>query len=368
MQNSSGPKKAIVPEEIKNILILQLGGIGDLALSVPALKAIRQRFNKSCISLLVISRSSELIRESAYIDRLFVFDIYYTNILSLFKGKALVGVLKTIRQLRRSGFDMAVNLENIASFKGALKMALLFWLIGPKYKVGRDTDGRGFFFDLKIKENSRQARHEVEFNLDVARALGASVSQINLELPIGSEEKDSIREFLCKNNFSQDELIFGLNPYAFNPLHRWPRQRWADLADRLIEEYHCRIIFIGQDGDGENIRNITRDMKNASLAVTQFNLRELTALIARFNLFITNETGPMHIAAAVQTPMVVLFGPTDINKFSPYCRPDKCQILRKELSCRDKCDDRHCRQNNMCLDLISVEDVLEAVRRILHNA
>jgi heptosyltransferase-2/heptosyltransferase-3 len=259
---------------------------------------------------------------------------------------------------------MIINLEDIGSYRGAFKMAAVFWLIGAKYKVGRDTDGLGFFLNIKVKDDSHERRHEVEANLDVARALGGQIEEIKLELPIFDEDKIFVSDFLSRHNVLNEDLVMGLNPGAFRPSHRWLPQRWAQLADQLIEGYKAKIIIIGQKRDAKMIGEIVALMKKPALIATHLTLKQLAALIKRFNLFITNDSGPMHIAAAMQTPIIALFGPSDICEFSPYCNQDKYQIVQKDIDCRRTCYNFYC-QDNKCMALITAQDVLEAARRIL---
>jgi len=365
MTNLEALDRAIQDKQIKKILILQLGGIGDLELSIPALEALRDKFKEAYISLLVIPRSAELIRGLAYIDSFFILEIYYTNLIYLLKWKALMKIFKAIKDLRQEKFDLAINLENISSLKGAIKMLFLFWLIGAKFWVGRDTDGRGFFFHLKIKEEGHAQRHEIEANLDVARALGADAKQIKLELPIFQEDKVFISDFLIKNNISDQDLAIGLNPGAFNLTRRWFEPCWAALADQLVENYNCKIIITAQDSERQMINTIlSLTIKKQIIAVTNLTLKQLAVLIKRFNLFITNDSGPMHIAAASSTPIIALFGPGDIYKFSPYCSRDRYQIIRKEVDCKRPCYASSCR-SHQCMRLITVEDILEAVKKVL---
>ncbi len=143
-------KKDTTEKRIKNILVVQLGGIGDLVLTVPALKAIRTELRSAYIGLLLISRSSELLKGCAYFDESFVLDTDDTKIRNLFNWRVLLKFFKLIRELRKRKFDIMVNLENISTWKGSLKMFFLFMLVKARYTLGRDTEGKGYFFDLKL--------------------------------------------------------------------------------------------------------------------------------------------------------------------------------------------------------------------------
>ena len=358
-------EKEIFTKEIKKILILQLAGIGDLVMATPTLKALRERFRDAHIKLLVISRSAQLIKGCPYIDDLFILDIEHTNLKTLFEKGAITKAYRAIKELHQEKFDMLINLERISSWPGAFKMGVLFSFIGAKYKVGRDTDKRGFFFNFKIKENSQERRHAVETNLDVARALGARVREVKLELPLFDKDREFISRFLSPCDILDTDLLIGLNPGSFRFYGRWFKERWVRLANKLVEEYGCKIIITGGESERELINEIAKLIdKKSIITAINLTLKQLTALIERFNLFITNDTGPMHIAAATQTPLIALFGPGDIHKFFPYGNSDKCLIVRKEVSCQRPCYKFKCK-NRKCMELITVEDVMKAVRGIL---
>jgi lipopolysaccharide heptosyltransferase II len=363
MENSI--TKGILIENINKILVLQLAGIGDLVMATPTLKALRTRFKDAYIGLLVMSRSAQLIEGSPYIDDLFVLDIKSNNLKGLFKKGALINVHRTIKKLRKKKFDMQINLEHISSWAGALKMAFFFRLIGAEYRVGRDTDGKGFFLNFKVKENSREPKHAVEANLDVARALGANIEKITLEVPVFDKDREFVSDFLAQYDVSDNDLLIGINPGTYRPYGRWFKERWAQLANVLIEECGCKVIITGGESEREMINEIVNLMREKSIiTATTLTLKQVTTLLKRLNLFITNDTGPMHIAAAMQTPLIALFGPGDIRKFSPYCSNDKCIVLRKDVDCQRPCYKFKC-DNRKCMELITVDDVMKEVRGIL---
>ncbi len=344
---------------------MQIAGIGDLVIATPTLKALKTRFKDAYVGLLVISRSAQLIEGCPYIDDLFVLDIKYPNLINLFERKSFIKTYKTIKKLHQQKFDMLINLQRTDSWGGSFKMAILFWLIGAKYRVGRDTDGRGFFFNFKIKESSQEYKHEVEANLDVARALGENIEEAKLEVPIFEEDRIFISNFLNRHDISDKDLLIGLNPGAFRPFRRWPEKRWAQLANRLIGKYSCKIIITGHKSEKKIMDEIANLIEKKSIIVAKnLSLKQLAALIERFNLFITNDTGPMHIAVATKTSLIALFGPGDIHKFSPYCNSDKSVVIRKEVNCRRPCHKFKC-GSQKCMKLITVEDVMKAVEGIL---
>ncbi|MFH1777507.1 MAG: glycosyltransferase family 9 protein [Candidatus Omnitrophota bacterium] len=350
---------------VKKILVVELAGIGDLVMATPALKALREKFPDAYVGILVIGRAVELAEGLPYVNEVFVFDIEYTGIDNLFRNKAVFKTYKTIRELHCKRFDLLINLEHISTWPGALKMAALFSMIGARYKLGRDTDGRGFFFNLKVPESVRDHKHEVEANLEVVRLLGADVSEVKLEAPVFDEDRKYVDDFFSAYDLGKKYLLIGLNPGSFRFYDRWPCDRWVRLCECLIEKYKCIIVVTGGESEKGLVGDITTRLKDKPVVpAINFTLKQLAALIERLDLFITGDSGPMHIAAAAGTRLIALFGPGDVHKFSPYTSRDKYIIIRKEINCPRPCYKFKC-QNNQCMGLITVQDVSQAAEELL---
>jgi lipopolysaccharide heptosyltransferase II len=357
--------KKLISEHRKRILILQLGGIGDVVMSTPALKAIREKYRTSHIGLLVALRSASLVEGCPYIDELLTFDAHYAGFIEAFTLGNLLREKRVIEMLRSKNFDLIINLKRIWTWRGAIKMALFFKVIGSRYSVGRDTDGKGFFYDLKVREYTKNHRHEVEEILAVAGALGAANGQVRPEVFISGKDREYIRDFFDRQGITSQDYVIGLNPGAFRPTRRWPADNWSDLTRRLVKECGCRVIISGAKSDQAMIDDIAQRASEPVIKATNFNLRQLVALLERINLFITNDTGPMHIAAAAGTPLIALFLSGDVSKFRPYTATGRHTIIRKDLEC-SPCYKFQCRHNR-CSKLISVDDVMLEVDKYVKS-
>ena len=346
------------------ILIIQLGGIGDVIMSTPTIEALRRHYKRAYIALLVISRASSLIEGLPYIDELFDIDTELISLRKLFNILYLFKIVKLIRELRGKQFDMVINLKRIWTWWGAFKTAVFIKLIRAKYSVGKYTS-KSFFYSMKVKEPKGEIKHMVEENLDIARALGCKIKTVKLSLPIPDKERKFILGFMRERGLSENDKLIGFNPGAFRPSRRWPLLKWSELADRLIEEYNCKIIIAGSKNDSFLIDEIKRKIrrKRMIVTVTDFTLKQYAALMEKLTLFITNDTGPMHMAAAVGVPIIALFGSGEEEMFYPYPRNSKHIVIRKKVSCapcyRFKC------KNNICMQLITVHEVMWQVKKIL---
>lgn len=351
---------------MNKILVVLIAGIGDLVMATPALKALRNKFKDKWISILTIPRSAEIVQGAPYIDEIFTLNVDFTDLKSIFGMITRRQTWRLIKTLRKKKFDLLINLQALDTFRGALEMMALFWLIGGKYKVGRDTDGRGFFFDLKIKEKRSENKHEVDINLEIAQALGAKVVNTKLETPVCKNDEKVVSDILSHYNISPDDILVGLNPGAFRPSRRWITERWAQVADKIVEKYKAKIIITGSESEKEMVQELANLMKfNPITLAGKLSIKQLAVLMKRLNLFITNDTGPMHIAVAMQTPLLALFGPGDVYRIGPYDQDYKRQaVIRKEIDCVRPCYKFSCKDMR-CMNEISVQDVTNAVEDLL---
>jgi len=355
-------KKAV--DNPHKILIIQLGGIGDVVMSTPTIEALRKHYKNAYIALLVISRASSLIEGLPYIDELFAIDTQLISLRKLFNGLYLFKTIRLIKILRSRHFDMVINLKRIWTWIGAFKTIIFIKLVGAKYSVGKYTS-KSFFYSMKVKEPKGEIKHMVEENLDIARALGCEIKKVKLSLPISDKERKFILDFMRKKGLSKNDKLIGFNPGAFRPARRWPMFRWSALADRLIEEYRCKIVIAGDKSDVKVIEEIKNAVykKESIITITEFTLKQYAALMERFILFITNDTGPMHMATAVGIPVVALFGSGEEEMFYPYPRNSKHIVIRKKVPCAP-CYKFKCK-NNICMQLITVREVMWQVKKIL---
>ena len=242
-------------------------------------------------------------------------------------------------------------------------MAFLFSAIGAKYRIGRDTDRRGFFYNLKVPEGSLSSSHEVERMLDIARTLGAKIRNKDLEIPLFTDDRNYVTEFFSQHHIREDDLVIGINPGAFRPSRKWDKKKFALVADGLSKKYQARIIITGGKRDIKLANNISNLMIIKPIIVAgKTTLKQLAVLIQKCKLFITNDSGPMHIAAAVKTPLIALFGPGPLE-YSPYGDGKRHIVIKKEVDC-SPCYKMKCRSHK-CMERISAGEVLQAAEKQL---
>ncbi len=348
--------------DIKNTLVINLGGIGDLLLSMPALRALRGLYPQARISVLVNQRSYELAKALPYFDEAHIFYLYPSG--KIPPAKIYKNFL-TLWLLRRKKFDLAINMRTLVSQASAQKMNFLLSIINPKIKAGRDTQGRGWFFDIKIPETDIGDKFEAEYDIDTVEALGAKVIDKAIELAVGKEEQCNIRSILKDKGIEDKDILVGIHPVGMSS-HRWPVENFSQVIREINNKINCKFVLTGAKDEVSLAGRLVKitGIKIISLA-GRLSFRELAALIERCNIFISNDTSPMHIAAILGTPLVAIFGPGYLRRFDPRNISDKARVLYKKADCAP-CDKVVC-SSLKCLKSISPQELIEAALGLLHK-
>jgi ADP-heptose:LPS heptosyltransferase len=347
-------------EKIKKILIINLGGIGDILLSTPALKALRSSYPDSRLYLLVAGSVVEFAKRLPYIDEVFIFNLK-EGVMELVRNVMVLSIL------RKHKIDLAVNMRTLVSQRSAFKMRILLAAINPKARAGRDTEGRGRFFDFKIAEADRPEQHELEHNREMMRALGIEIKDNTLDFKIEEDSVKKINLILEKEEIAEEDILVCIH-FGGKPSHRWPLENLLEVAKEISKKVKCKFVLAGgKDELGAELCAAYRYIVPADITLInltgKLTLNELGALIKRSGLFIVNDTGPMHIAAALHAPLLALFGPGYLNQFDPRVVSDKAVVLYKKSECAP-CNKVVC--NSMkCLAAITPEEVTKAALEIL---
>jgi len=359
MKGTGRGASAMIPGGFRNILIINLGGIGDILLSTPALKAIRNRYPDTRISLAVVPRAYEIVKDMPYIDEVFLLDT------SLCIGRLWDGI-KTIAILRTKRFDIAVNMRTLVSGISALKIRLLLGMIGPRMSAGRDTDGRGSFFDIKVHETILGEKCEIDYDIDMARSLGAEVTDRTIDIRTGEADTRNVERMLKDSGVIPEDILVNIH-IGGKSSHQWPAGNYFELMEKLNKEISCKFLITGS---GKDRRNINGLMEKSGAGIIdmmgRLTFRELAALIKMCRICVCNDTGPMHVAAALGTPLIAIFGPGYLKRFDPRNISDKAVVLYKKASCAP-CDKPSC-SSLKCLRSITVQEVMDKCLEMLKAA
>ncbi len=339
-----------------NVLIIMMGGIGNMIFLTPALKALRKALPSSTLSFLLGPYGAEkAIEGSDLIDQKIIIEPK--------KFTGLSGNMRLIRKLRRENFNLSIT----STGTNPLKSGLLCALAAIKSRLGENINRKGFFYNLRVPFDKNQ--HEVESNIQLIQRLGIEVEDRSLFIQRSKKVQDFAQKYFAQNNL-EGKLVVGMHPGS--GIHqagfkRWVKERFSQLADRLIKDMSASVVLFGGVEETELAEDISGMMQTQPLIMTgKTTLPETAALIEKCSLFISNDSGLLHVASAVKVPVIGIFGPTDPGRTGPY--PDLSAVIRKDMNCSPcyagkpvRCD------HSQCLDSITVNDVIEEVKKRLNK-
>jgi heptosyltransferase-2 len=335
---------------IETLLVRAVNWIGDAVMTTPAVRAIRKNFPAAKISLLAKPWVAPVYEASPHIDEMILCG----------SSPGLKERVRTIREIRNRKFDAAILMQN------AFEAALLSASARIPIRAGYDTDGRRWLLTHPVRCGFRTRRmHQVYYYLNLLESLGLQTHGTALEIFVSETDRLRGRTILEESGITSRDLLVGINPSAaYGGAKRWFPERFAMLADRIHETFGARTLVFGGPSDRALGDHMIRTMRSPAVNLAgHTRLGEAMALIERCRLFITNDSGLMHIAAALHRPVVAIFGstsPRTTGPLSPLAR-----ILRIPVSC-SPCDRRECPiQPAKCMDGIRVEAVFEQASRLL---
>ncbi|MBN1106662.1 MAG: glycosyltransferase family 9 protein [Deltaproteobacteria bacterium] len=334
------------------ILILMIAGIGDLVMASRALRAMRNGFPDAKIHLITSSDAAPLARNYPYLDRVWAFPIreLRRNSWSFFR------IFPLLRQIRKTRFDLAVNLYRVISLRGALKMGLLIRSVKAGETLGLDAKGFGLFLSRKVPAQGRHSKHFVDAMTDMAVHAGGIPDGGGIEVFWDPKCEKRLSHVFPGSPGLRRKAV-GINPGADNPRKRWDPDRYALVAEHLMRKADVQVLLLGGPDELGIAGRIQDRLKGRAVNLSgRLNLDELAYLVGRLDLLITNDSAPMHIAAALKTPVVGIFGPEDPFHTRPYTTDDLYRVISHRVGCRP-CSARRC-EKPLCLDLIQPEEVI----------
>jgi len=348
-----------------NLLVLRYRFIGDTILTVPFLRNLRRAYPDARIDLVVAPYSSDALRGIPYVDDFIVYDPPTIHADSGGRHRTLLSKAGFIADLRRRRYDKAYVL------KRSFSSAAIAFLSGARERIGFDTEGRGFLLTRRVPY--RNDRHEVLNFLDVLRADGVPVVDDRLEAWISPEEAGFAEAFLAERGVAPGERVVAIHPFCANQTRAWHEDGFVATANALQERSGARILLLGGKRDREMAGRIAGEIRPAPVAaVGETDLRQSMALLSKCALLVCNDSGIMHLAAALDLPLVALFGPQSPVKFGPWGK--RCRILYKRFPCSpcrqkffEECDPSP-RGKPMCMETITVDEVIETAFAALTGA
>lgn len=297
------------PEQIERILIIRLAPLGETVLTTPVIRALRQYFRDAYIAYMVAPMREDLVSANPHLNEVLTYQ---------------ASVPKLLYQIAQRKFQMAVVLQP------TFRLVLHTFLARIPIRVGFETNSGGKkLLSLAVPNNTIQ--HETQRYLDVVRGLGIAVTDDEPEVFVDDGGMAWVNNFLDNQKLNDSNVIIGLNPGAATAYRRWGASNFAVLGDRLHETYGAHVVITTGPREGELAHQVAQQMSHSPVIVNQATPMQLAALLQRCNLYISNDTGPMHLSTAVKTPTVALFGASNLIQWSPPW--DKHVVVARE-SCR----------------------------------
>lgn len=304
--------------DYKKILIVNTFGIGDVLFTTPLIGNIKQQLPKVQLGYVANARAAQVLENDPLIDQVFVYerdefcDVYkHSKTGFLNKAKSLLNDIKS------RNYDLAIDLSM------STPTGLLMKLAGISQRVGFDYKGRGKFLTKRIPLIGYEGKHVVEFYFDLLRQLGFKTNPCEMKFPLSGEDCQWAQAFAQDHNLGQRAVVivpgggasWGKDAYR----KQWAAEKFANLADQLVEKCRAKIVLAGSSGDYGLCQKISRLMSASSLDVSgQTTLGQSAALFQKSALVITNDGGPLHMAVSSGAKTLSIFGPVDEVVYGPY--------------------------------------------------
>ena len=333
---------------MKRILIVNVNWLGDTLFVTPFIRAVRESYPDSYIAVLTHSRCREILEGNPRINEIIIYD-------ERRRHRHLLGKFSIVSELKSKKFDSAFILRR------SLSRTMLLFLSKIPERIGYDSKRAGFLLTKKAAPPSiSKDLHRVEYFLGLARAVGMHPKSVNYEFFISKKDRDKAGETLKREGLKGREDFIVINPGGNWDLKRWPAENFARLGDEAFNRFNTRVALTGADKDMDLCKHVSGLMKaRPALLCGKTDLKTLAAVFEKARWVISNDSGPMHIAVGVKTPVVTLFGPTSPRITGPY-GDGVYKILQKHVDCEIPCYNLSCKDNK-CMKAITVEDVLGAM-------
>ncbi len=355
---------------MKKYLLINPFGIGDVLFSTPVAQAIRDADPSNTVSYWCNERVQELFAQDPNIDSLFA--LSRGDLKRIYAESAFEGIRRSWElffRIKKARFDVAVD------FSLDHRYSLVTLLAGIKKRVGFDYRGRGGFLTDRIRIDGYQGRHMAEYYLDLLKLLGIPAPKnVRLRLYVSDTAHAKAQHILSRLNALDANVLIGIAGGAGASwgkdagLKQWPAVKFAQLADRIAKELNATVLLLGSESE-RSIADVITRMTQARLVdlVGKTSIKELAAIMSYLKVLVTNDGGPLHMAAALGVRTVSIFGPVDSRVYGPYPPGEDHIVIQRDLPCRPCYQNFRmpvCKQERECISSIETQEVFEAVRRL----
>jgi len=338
----------------KKIIVRMPNWIGDFVMATPVLTDLRNYFPDSEITAMCVHPLSDLLKEDQDIDELYSFT-RLSNGFARRKEKRNI-----IEKLREGKYDLGILMTN------SFSSAWWFWQGKVKMRLGFRAHFRSPLLTYAVPW-PKFKEHQVLHDKRLLKPLGIEISDTEPRLYLKKEEVEKAMELLYQRGYKKGHKLLGINSgAAYGEAKCWPIDCYREVARRMLEEDDSLyVVFFGDSGSFSTIKNICQGLSPRAMNLAgSTNLRELSCLLSVCNILLTNDSGPMHIASALDTPVIALFGSTDPELTGPY---KNGVVINKKVECAP-CFKRKCPIDFRCMTRISVEEVVSYVQKAIKSS
>ena len=354
----------------KKILIINIFGVGDVLFTTPVITNIKTKFPSAFIGYVCNRRTEPLLLLNPKVDKVFVYEKdEFAEAFRRSKRGFLKRISGLLDEIKKEQFDVVLDLSlnKYASF--FMKMA------GIRERIGYNFKNRSPFLTRKIKFEGYEGRHVVEYYLDLLKELGIPPEQKNLEFFVPEKERLWAQSVLSQNGIKPNDMVVGVVPGGGASwgkdavFKRWPAEKYAVFMDKIIENFSVKIILLGSPGERSLCERVASMMRRNTVQMGGMtDLLQFAALLQQCKLAVANDGGPLHVASAVGTRTLSIFGPVDERVYGPYPR-SRHMIVTKQIPCRPcyhKFKRAEC-EHQRCINTITVEEVVSKFKDMLTN-
>lgn len=349
MRNRNSTNGEILPN-IGKILIIRTDGIGDLLNSTPAIALLRQNYPSAEITVLARPLNASVLIGNPDVDRVLVLDRQGEH-------RQVTAQFKFYQSLRNEQFQLVVAMQT------ATLSHLIAFLSGASYRLGRYQKRFKSTLTHAWKGKYRKGEtHEVDRNLALVKLVCKGEGTRKLVFNLLPDETTQAESELVSLEVGSDAFLIGIHPGGSSFDKRWPEKQYAELADKLVRQYNATILLLHGPNEKELAQNIQQTMQTKPNIYAPESIRELAALLSRCNMVVCNDSGPMHLAAALDVPTVAIFGPTDHVAWKPMS--ENASVVRRDMPCWP-CSAHKCKIGWECTKKLPVEMVLDTAMTTL---
>lgn len=344
----------MIRDGISKILVRGVNWIGDAIMTLPALNAIHEGYKGARIYVLCNPWTYDIYRLQPFIKGIVLYQKSRSFLMYPLE------IFKVVKEIRKYDFDMAVLFQN------AIEAALIAYLSGIRIRVGYATDMRGPLLTHIIKKGKGiDNLHHSEYYKCIVRGMGLEVKDEIPRLYISDQLKEKGWEILKRFGVKNRTGIVGICPGAeYGPAKRWPEEYFSRVADMTIERLGAEVVIMGSRKEKEICKKVELGMRHSPISLCgRTSLMDAMGIIKNLRVFVCNDSGLMHVAAALNTPLVSIFGSTDPKRTGPLSANSR--VIQGSVEC-SPCFKTHCENGYICLKSVKVMDVWRKVEELWH--